>query len=395
MRHAIGIFVVCAAIATVMPRLAHAGAASVYGIIKTSTGGNSGCNRVVKRVKVDAYDEDVGPDDHLGTDYTGLNGLFQVAYVQYENSDVYINVTYKFEATDSRYILVRNAGSGDTIVEEQVGGVSTDLPDGDHNLGTLNLASNKANIGSEAGDCLAWVGSHCADWTMPNDLIAYALAGSTGSFCSGDSISIELQDYDNPTQNGGAFSDIHHETGHFVQYNAYGDQWPTHSWNGNHWFDTESDEGFAILEGWAEYVAYCTAPQDWKNDLPNPGSLTWWRGTDGTGTDNAGDIVEGALWRIWATLADFGGTLKVLIDDEPDHIQAWLGGYGADQSWNNMEDTWNAFEENGIVYTRACITGFSEGAPPNDAPASTGNKKAISLLSKIIAGSFPCCKNPS
>ena len=52
-------------------------------------------------------------------------------------------------------------------------------------------------------------------------------------------------------------------------------------------------------------------------------------------------------------------------------------GYGADKSWN-IETAWNIFEANGIVYTRACITGFAEGTPPNNAPQSAGNTRSIS-----------------
>lgn len=72
---------------------------AVWGTLKTSSGANSGCDEVVKRVKVDMYDEDYGPDDYLGTEYTSTNGVFQVNFsMSLEDPDVYINVTYQFQA---------------------------------------------------------------------------------------------------------------------------------------------------------------------------------------------------------------------------------------------------------------------------------------------------------
>jgi hypothetical protein len=354
----------------------------VRGILNTSVGVKTGCNKPAKHVKVDMYDDDIGPDDYLGTDFTAANGFFVVVFNMYiENPDVYIDVHYKFQAPDSRFVYVRDMGTTNTIVDEKPGnaaqtdGIWEDIPPGNNNLGTINLPSNKANIGSQATDCLRWVKSHSAGWNVPQDLIAYARFNETSSACAGDIIRIQKSDYDNPGLGNYAFSDIHHETGHWIAYKAYGNASPPGSGVVPHSNDMETNEGHAICEGWADYVAYLTAAPDNKNKFTGD-FKTWWRGRDKTGTNNAGDIVEGAVWRIWATVGDFAGTFKTLRDDDPKHFKKWVDGYGADKSWS-INSTFQACQENGIVYTRAKITDFPEGDPSDNAPASDGNEKKI------------------
>ena len=54
---------------------------SVYGYLFTSTGSDSGCNLPVGNIKVDMWDEDYGPDDYCGTDYSSPGyGTFQVNF---------------------------------------------------------------------------------------------------------------------------------------------------------------------------------------------------------------------------------------------------------------------------------------------------------------------------
>jgi hypothetical protein len=218
-----------------------------------------------------------------------------------------ILVIYQFYAPNDRFVEVRVGEAETEPIAEVCQGAPALVSPGTTNLGANRLSSNRANIGTEASDCLWWVKGHSSGWTCPHDLIAYPVDGTMSS-CPGDIIKIVAADYDHTD----SMSDIHHETGHFIQYNVYGDAYPTHEYDGSHDFDDETDEGFAIMEGWAEYVAsssYTIPP-----DLPpnkytpfEPGADVWWRGTDGTGTDNAGNIVEGAIFRTWATIDDFQG----------------------------------------------------------------------------------------
>ena len=173
--------ILCGVLMASMPLPSDGADYIVRGILNTSVGAKAGCNKPVKHVKVDMYDDDIGPDDYLGTDFTAANGFFVVVFDMYiENPDVYIDVHYKFQAPDSRFVYVRDMGTTKTIVDEKPGnaaqtdGIWEDIPPGNNNLGTINLPSNKANIGSQTTDCLRWVKSHSTGWNVPQDLIAYA-----------------------------------------------------------------------------------------------------------------------------------------------------------------------------------------------------------------------------
>jgi hypothetical protein len=95
-------------------------------------------------------------------------------------------------------------------------------------------------------------------WAMPQDLIIHAkAAGATGgSFAAGNgaSITIAYGDYSDPGVGNDAFSDIHHETGHWIQNNLGRPPGAVQA----HSRTTETNEGMAMREGWAEFVAWFT-----------------------------------------------------------------------------------------------------------------------------------------
>lgn len=91
---------------------------------------------------------------------------------------------------------------------------------------------------------------------------------------------------------------IQHEYAHAVMWKVYGDDFPDTNFLGvNHWFNTKTDGGFALIEGWAEFVpnvinkkriysAYDFEPHfQWSN--------TW-----------DGEIVEGCIASILLDIAD-------------------------------------------------------------------------------------------
>lgn len=213
-------------------------------------------------------------------------------------------------------------------------------------------------------------------YAMPKDLIAYAkpsgAVGESAASTTGAWIEIAYGDYHDPGAGSDAYSDIHHEVGHWIQNNLGR---PPGAPVNPHYFDTETDEAAAMREGWAEYVAWYTATPDNKNQF-TAGAPTYWRGSDDTGVDNAGDIVEGALWRTWATVNDMSGTFKVINDDTPEHIKEWLDGYGADNAWA-INTVFEALQENGMVYSRAKIDFLGGWVIPDDAPEHRNNSKEI------------------
>ena len=108
----------------------------------------AGCDLPVKRVRVNVMEQGLIMDQYLTGVYTTTGGVFSAPFEYTLGApDVYITVMYLFQAPDEHLVVVRDENSTETLVETKVGGVWYSLSEGVSNLGTLNLASNKANIG--------------------------------------------------------------------------------------------------------------------------------------------------------------------------------------------------------------------------------------------------------
>jgi len=225
---------------------------------------------------------------------------------------------------------------------------------------------------------------------MPQNLRAEGRADATGSWCSGTGalISISRDDYNSPGAGNSAFSDIHHESFHWLAYHAYGGRWPApitvrpdpHSSN------TESCEAFAIMEGSASYfqsVSYI-ANFGGDNKTGMPGVNTW-RGADNTGSDNSGEIVEGAYERTMRNNGDNPGELQILTTRAPDTMDEFKNEFATLRGATSaaMQSLLNVLALNGMVYTRGKITGFTPGDPPDAEPQNDGNFKIIRNLAFI------------
>jgi hypothetical protein len=137
-------------------------------------------------------------------------------------------------------------------------------------------------------------------------------------------MSISFEDYDHPGLSNAAFSYMHHETFHWVARRAYGGRFPN--------FNCacippssrkECCEGFAMQEGSAQWFGSTSAVADQKTGAP---AATAWRGIDNDGSDNSGEIVEGALELVWRLNADIPGNLQVLLTDSPDSMREFRDG---------------------------------------------------------------------
>lgn len=361
---------------------------TVTGIIHTPTGANAIANDVpVKYIKVIVMDEDVLFDDEMGSGHTGTIGDFSISFVDnVEAPDIFINVEYVGTAVSGQFIEVRLAHNDATpILQENVEGVvHGDIPPGTWGIGLIRVASTRANIVSQIGDAVRFLQTNYPAWVMPENMNVEGRTTNGASFVAGDGsyMSISLEDYDNPGAGNAAFSDMHHETFHWVAFRAYGDRWPAPTCSpGPHFAELESCEGFAMAEGSAQYFG-SMSHADHKNSLAGLTPETWWRGADGTGSDNSGEIVEGALEFVWRTLNDQPGAFQVLLTDAPDSMKEFKDGYAADQGSTSVaiRNFLDRCAENGIVYTRGKLDGFTPGDPPDVAPPSDGNFKIIDSI---------------
>ena len=326
-------------------------------------------------------------DTTKATVYTAANGTFSASFIDLlENPNIYVNVEYVGTAIDGHLIkLTDDAATPSPLpVDTNIEGViHNNVPAGTLALGVLRTTNTAANIISHLGDSLRFVRATYALWPMPDDLIARARLTDGASFVDGNGafMSIAHEDYDHPGAGNAAFGDIHHESFHWIAYRAYGNRFPPNPCNPpSHSADLESCEGFAMQEGSAQYYGTQSAASiglaDQKSGIPDN---TVWRGSDGTGFNNNGEIVEGALERIWRLNADNPGQIRVLLADSPDSMKQFKDAYATREGTTSAKllTFFNNGAANGIVYTRVKISTFTEGAPANASPAGTGNFKVI------------------
>jgi hypothetical protein len=359
---------------------------TVTGTIRTPTGPNALSHNVpVKWIKVIAMDEDVLFDDEVGSQHTTGAGTFSISWSDIiENPDVFINVEYLGTGVDGRFIEVRLAqADSDWIMDENIEAkVNNDIPPGTLALGNLNLFSSRANIVTQIGDAVRFLDSQYGTWNMPQNMNVEGRLTNGASYVNGDGsfVSIAFEDWNNPGSTGSAaYSDMHHESFHWIAYRAYGNRWPNFNCACNpHSSNKECCEGFAMQEGSAQYFGSASAVPDNKTGAP---AATDWRGVDNDGSDNAGEIVEGALELVWNLNADIPAVLQVLLTDSPDSMREFRDGWFADEG-ATAASTVSYLDNcaaNGIVYTRGRIADFMPGDPPDAVPADTtvGNAKEI------------------
>jgi hypothetical protein len=209
-------------------------------------------------------------------------------------------------------------------LDENIEGmVHNDIPPGTLALGNLNLFSTRANTSTQVGAAYRFLDSNYSTWSMPENLKAEGRM-TNGASTAGVNMSISFEDYDHPGLSNAAFSYMHHETFHWVARRAYGGRFPN--------FNCacippssrkECCEGFAMQEGSAQWFGSTSAVADQKTGAP---AATAWRGIDNDGSDNSGEIVEGALELVWRLNADIPGNLQVLLTDSPDSMREFRDG---------------------------------------------------------------------
>lgn len=379
----------------------------VKGTIHTSTEGTATAkNQPVAFVKVSVMDmKDPQDPDELITGYTNEKGEFSVLF-PYEGAapkiqiDVLAQVNVEPDKkTDPKYFIKLHEGPEEKSPIKQyknlIGDKPYDVSFKINDVGTLNLPDNRCNILIQARKAIRYALDHQAtdsktpQWKLDHDLDAYPDYAGAVERCYGNSIYIRQVTYEDAGKDEkGAFSNIHHETGHFIAFRAYGGRFPISFLDPieGHSPNKETSPGVAIVEGWAEYFAN-ESHSDWLSEPAVTDEFAW-RGQDNMGDHNdvafdespgMGEIVEGAIAKTWTDIDNFEKVFAALVKGKPSHFQEWY------KAWKDLypEDAslaLRAAQPNGIIYSRGKIDGFQEGSPPNEAPSdpkSGGNQKII------------------
>lgn len=372
------------------PVSVHASGYEITGQILAMANGNS---NPVEYVRVRAVERSsANPnDDTLAESWTDDQGRFSLQFALDRTSVIVaIDVGGKAMVPDGKFIYMRNPSDKSIIIYDNVF-KDVICSVGQTALAPKYLPDNKCNILTEAGKAIRYTKSHSTTmpWTVPCDLDAYAAPAILRCSCDGDNIYINARAYDAwQLSQQGHLSSIHHETGHFIAYQAYGRRWPSAEFRrDDHVYDMETCVGFAFTEGWAEFFASMSGP-DWstREDIYNS---TAWRGQDLKGDDNAtgvgpgmGEIVEGAIANAWVNLNKFDKTFEVIAKTKPNTFRQWLNGWITLQY--DVIPVFSAAQENGILYSRGKVDGFSETAPPNSRPS--GSATAVAGNQKTIRG---------
>lgn len=353
--------------------------------------------RVLPGAKVELWDKDAVDDDHIATGETNSLGKFRFDNIDTDSydygrgdaADIYVNVVM-----ESSIVAVSEAWNP-TIINHESSVYYDVLEDKDItiNIGsssspTYHPESAAANVMDVIRTAYLLYKSYDSGWSRSqifvelhdeDSWICRLLAGIGIGSCSGAHFELSFKDEIHLYgDNIWSDSTIAHEYSHAVMYEAYGNEWPSmpvpygdylkdynfigltgvgETVNGHIAF-MESGLGFAIIEGWAEFMeavdygnsvhnplydseieltAWCTFGFDFDNnsaiekyDAFHEGSTLednkWWMGDDAFcyscsdsncgGTEqwkqegisnpngNTGDIVEGAVASIFWDIYD-------------------------------------------------------------------------------------------
>lgn len=195
-----------------------------------------------------------------------------------------------------------------------------------------------------------------------------------------------------------------HEFGHIVMYMSIGAAdglvWEIFG----HFYFKETNLSIAFYEGWADFFAVSfaeTTPSEYSGNpgywVSTPGA--YWKGEDNDGKDNSGEIVEGAVSRVFydttSSATTFAGRLEPVwkiwrdntspvINDFEDFYDQFLVSNSGASGASARQDFRDLCAVNGIVYSRAKMTRIASVAG-QDNFVDASDKLWVSAEGKIKA----------
>ena len=134
---------------------------------------------------------------------------------------------------------------------------------------------------------------------------------------------------------------VYHEYGHAIMWTLYGGHWPPGDGPDPHDWESESSRGFAMVEGWAEFMGEVVGTNPATVVGPTGIETVVWQNRVDTG-DMDGDIVEGSIAAVLWDIVDglrradrdtlcvpFSDLFTVMRDYQPQGIHQFWDGWGA------------------------------------------------------------------
>jgi len=271
----------------------------------------------MRRVLVWLMDDDTGPDEKVASTSTDDNGRYSFTVnnddgLWQDGRDPYVEVYSQHGWTTW---ITKTGDLIPAVYTARTPKAGNNVPDGFYyNYGTrVPVANNEA---WEAGDALeseaGWIYS-LTSWARGTVTINWPKEDWPHSH--GDSIHLP----DKSTFWWGHVT-VHHEYAHSVMWTLYGDSWPSGWGPSPHYVASESSGGFALVEGWAEFMQAAvdnnpTNLASWGMNIENN---TWYNGPFWTGSEWIGDsgdmdgsIIEGSVASILWDIFDPGAVEEV------------------------------------------------------------------------------------
>ncbi|HUV59147.1 MAG TPA: CARDB domain-containing protein [Desulfatiglandales bacterium] len=332
-----------------------------------------GTPKPIRYATVILYEDGLLRDTELARGNTDSNGYFSFTISMSGSKNVYVSVFCESSAA-----RVGNSLGSTYWVKTDTKIINESDPS-TWDLGWYIFGSGYANWQAmdDIIDEYQWINNR-VDWTRSQVLVKWP----TGNWPRTNGNVIYLPDkatayWDRVT--------VLHEYGHCVMYAVYGNSFPSGSGPSPHYIYSESSPGFALLEGWAEFMQ-CTIdnnPQNlWSFYNGHGGNIEdndWYNCID-TG-DLDGDIIEGSVassfWDIFDPVNDddlylgFDEIWHIIREYNPNDINSFL------TYWFNHYNY--SHQMRAIYYNYGIGSGGGDSWDPMDDSASNGTTLVPSL----------------
>lgn len=280
----------------------------------------------MRRVLVYLRDEDYGLDEWVASAYTDNNGVVSLTA---DNNDGL------WQGGRDPYLTVFSVGDVAECRDDRQLNYALDLPKAGEDVAdgfNLDYGAWSTTTNQEAWEAIDAAheeGEHIyrnssPNWQRPTKVVIRWPEGNWPQ-STGDKIYLPLRSTVSWTR-----SAVYHEYAHCVMYSLYG-HFPSGTGPSPHYIHSESSGGFAMLEGWAEFMQSVMATNPARSIETN----TWYDHQDQGDMD--GDIIEGSVASVFWDIVDptsesdkdglarpFADLFWVMQNAQPDDIhQFW------------------------------------------------------------------------